>query len=54
MLRQFVIAAPLVVLAIGGFYAWARLSTYPAFPEASALADQAMGERGRAVRSHTK
>ena len=36
----------LLVLAAAGFYAWTRLATYPAFPEAAALAQQAQTERG--------
>ena len=39
------LAALLVVGAVG-FYVWTRASTYPAFPEAAALAEQAMTENG--------
>jgi dienelactone hydrolase len=38
--------AVLLVLATAGFYTWTRASTYPAFPEAAALAAQAQSERG--------
>lgn len=41
-------AAILVVLVVAaaGFYVWTRVATYPAFPEATALAEQAQTERG--------
>ena len=38
--------AALLVVALVGFYVWTRISTYPAFPEAAALAEQAQTERG--------
>lgn len=44
--RLGVVLAAAVVLAGAGFYVWARTSTYPAFPEAAALADQARSEQG--------
>lgn len=36
----------MVVLVAAGFYVWARTATYPAFPDAAALADQAKSEQG--------
>lgn len=36
----------LLMLAVAGFYAWARISTYPAFPQAITLAEKARVERG--------
>lgn len=36
----------LCVLASVGFYAWTRMSTYPAFPQAAALAQKAQTEHG--------
>ncbi len=38
--------AAVFVLASVGFYAWTRIATYPAFPEAVALAEKAQTERG--------
>ncbi len=38
--------AVVLVLASVGFYAWTRIATYPAFPEAAALAKTAQTERG--------
>ncbi|MDO8949426.1 MAG: alpha/beta hydrolase [Actinomycetota bacterium] len=36
----------LIAIASVGFYAWTRMASYPAFPEAVALAEQAQSERG--------
>lgn len=36
----------LLVLASAGFYAWTRIATYSAFPEATARAGQAVTDRG--------
>jgi hypothetical protein len=36
----------MLVLASAGFYAWTRIATYPAFPEAAGLAGQAETDRG--------
>ena len=44
--RIGVSVAALLVIALVGFYAWTRISRYPAFPEATALAQQAQTERG--------
>jgi len=38
--------AAVLVLAAVGFYTWTRMATYPAFPEAVALAETAQTERG--------
>lgn len=38
--------AVLLVLASAGFYIWTRVSTYPAFAEATALAERVQSERG--------
>ena len=36
----------LLVVAAVGFYAWTRIAAYPGFPEAAALAEPAMTEKG--------
>ena len=46
-LKRILIAlAALIVLVIVGFYAWTRMASYPAFPEAAALAEWAENDRG--------
>lgn len=44
--RLAVILVAIVVLVGAGFYLWARTSTYPAYSDAAALADQARSEQG--------
>jgi hypothetical protein len=44
--RIGVAVAVLLVLVLVGFYAWTRIASYPAFPEAAALAEQAQTDRG--------
>jgi pimeloyl-ACP methyl ester carboxylesterase len=43
------VAAALVVLLVGGFYAWTRVARYAAFPEAVAVAEAAERVRGWTV-----
>lgn len=41
-----VVVVTAVLLVSVGFYAWTRIASYPAFPEATALAEQTMSEQG--------
>lgn len=43
------VAAALVVVLVGGFYAWTRVARYAAFPEAVAVAEAAERVRGWTV-----
>jgi len=44
-----VVVAALVVVLVGGFYAWTRVARYAAFPEAVAVAEDAERVRGWTV-----
>jgi hypothetical protein len=44
-----VVVAAVVVLTVGGFYAWTRVARYAAFPEAVAVAERAERVRGWTV-----
>jgi hypothetical protein len=44
-----VVVAALVVVLVGGFYAWTRAARYAAFPEAVAVAEAAQRTRGWVV-----
>lgn len=44
--RVLIASVAIIVLAMAGFYAWTRIATYQAFPEAVALAGETRADRG--------